>query len=112
MRSRAMPPAPASKAMVPVKFLVPASSFTAEDAGDGKRHIRLDFYAVAFLPDGKSVSNVGKTVDATLEADQFEQLRQQGLLLPMEVSLTPGNYSLRLAVRDNRTGYVGTVNVP
>jgi len=105
-------PAPASQATVPVKFLVPANSFNAEDAGNGKRHIHLDFYAVAFSPNGKSVSNVGKTVDATLEADQFAQLQQQGLLLPMEVSLAPGNYRLRLAVRDNTTGYVGTVNVP
>ena len=105
-------PAPAGQATVPVKFLVPANSFNAEDAGNGKRHIHLDFYAVAFSPEGKSVSNVGKTVDATLEADQFAQLQQQGLLLPMEVSLAPGDYRLRLAVRDNTTGYVGTVNVP
>ena len=110
--AQVIPPAPASQAKVPVKFLVPANSFNAEDAGNGKRHIHLDFYAVAFSPEGRSVSNVGKTVDATLEADQFAQLQQQGLLLPMEVSLAPGNYRLRLAVRDNTTGYVGTVNVP
>jgi hypothetical protein len=30
----------------------------------------------------------------------------------MEVSLGPGDYVLKLAVRDNRTGYVGTVHVP
>ncbi len=58
------------------------------------------------------MSKVGKTVDATLEADQFAQVEQQGLLMPMEVELSPGEYSLRLAVRDNRTGYVGTVTVP
>ena len=110
--AQVIPPAPASQATVPVKFLVPSNSFNAEDAGNGKRHIHLDFYAVAFSPEGKSVSNVGKTVDATLEADQFSQLQQQGLLLPMEVSLAPGDYRLRLAVRDNTTGYVGTVNVP
>lgn len=110
--AQVVPPAPASKATVPVRFLVPTSSFTAEDTGEGKRHINLDFFAVAFTMDGRTASNVGKTVDATLEADQFSQVQQQGLLMPIEVQLGPGEYTLRLAVRDNRTGYVGTVNVP
>ena len=110
--AQVIPPAPAGKATVPVRFLVPTSSFTAEETGGGKRHINLDFFAVAFGADGRTVANVGQTVDATLEAGQFAQVEQQGLLLPMDVSLAPGEYTLRLAVRDNRTGYVGTVNVP
>jgi VWFA-related protein len=110
--AQVIPPDASNKASVPIRFLVPASSFTWEDAGSGKRHINLDFYAVAFSPDGKSIANIGKTVDATLESDQFSQLEQQGLLMPLEMSLGPGDYRLKLAVRDNRTGYVGTVHVP
>ena len=110
--AQVVPPAPASKATVPVRFLVPTTSFTAEETGEGKRHINLDFFAVAFGADGRTVANVGKTVDATLEPGQFAQVEEQGLLMPMDVSLAPGEYTLRLAVRDNRTGYLGTVNVP
>ena len=54
----------------------------------------------------------GNTVDATLEAEQFAQLQQMGLLVPMELELAPGDYDLRLAVRDNRTGYLGSLTAP
>jgi hypothetical protein len=39
-------------------------------------------------------------------------MQQKGLLMPVNISLTPGTYDLRLAVRDNHTGYVGTLSVP
>ena len=52
------------------------------------------------------------TVNTTLEADQYAQVQQKGLIVPMEVQLAPGNYDLRLAVRDNRTGYLGSLTAP
>jgi hypothetical protein len=36
----------------------------------------------------------------------------QRLMTPWELWLPPGEYDLRLAVRDNHTGYLGTLSVP
>jgi hypothetical protein len=108
-----IPPPPANgNTEIPVKVRVLASSITTDDAGGGKKKINLDFFATAFASDGKLAANIRQTVDATLEADQFAQVEKIGLLLPMSLKLGPGSYEVRLAVRDNRTGYVGTLSIP
>jgi VWFA-related protein len=110
--ARVVPPAaPAAQAKITVQFLVPATSFSAEESGGG-RHINLDFFVTAVTPDSRVAANTGQTVDATLTAEQFAQVQQQGLLLPIDVTVPAGEYDLRLAVRDNRTGYFGTLSAP
>lgn len=110
--ARVVPPPPAARMQVPVQFLVRAESFTTEEASGGGRQLNLDCFAAAFTPDGKPAANGGQTVNTAVTAEQFVQIQQQGLLLPMQVTLPPGRYELRLAVRDNRTGYFGTLTVP
>jgi hypothetical protein len=104
-------PEPAAKAAVPITFLVRSGNFSAEDSQGGK-HLNLDFFAIATGPDGKTAANVGMSVNNTFSNEQFAQMSKQGILLPMEVSLPPGSYNLLLAVRDNPTGMLGTLNVP
>jgi VWFA-related protein len=110
--ARIVPPAPAAKATVPVLFRVPAGNFTAEDGKDNGKHLSLDFFVTAATGDGKVVNTTGKTVDTTVTAEQFQQIEKQGLLLPIDMELPPGNYNLQLGVRDNPTGMVGTLNAP
>jgi hypothetical protein len=43
---------------------------------------------------------------------KFAKANQNGLPFSMQLPLAPGNYSLHLAVRDNRTGLLGTLIVP
>ena len=52
------------------------------------------------------------TVNKEFTGEQFQQVASKGMLLGMDVTLPPGGYSLLLAVRDNHTGMVGTLNVP
>ncbi len=95
-----------------VQFLVDPKSISAEDVEGGKKHISLNFYVSAFTPDGRLAKSDGKVVDATLEGAQFEQVQKIGLLMPMDLALAKGDYQLRLAVRDNRTGFIGTLGIP
>lgn len=110
--ARVVPPPPAASMRVLVQFLVRTESITSEDAANGGRQLNLDFFAAAFTLDGKPAANVGQTVNTAVTAEQFAQIQQQGLLLPLEVPLPPGQYQLHLAVRDNRTGYFGTLTIP
>jgi VWFA-related protein len=105
------PPPPSAKAQVPVRFLVRPDSVMSEEEKNGAK-VDMDFVVAAITTDGRLAAREAKTVNATLDSTQLAQVKQKGLLLPIEVSLPPGSYSLRLAVRDNRTGYLGTLTAP
>jgi len=61
---------------------------------------------------GKIVDSRGSTVNMTVTNEQYQQIQQQGILNQLELTLPPGRYDLALAVRDNPTGMIGTLNVP
>jgi VWFA-related protein len=110
-----VPPAPAAKVQLPVRFLVRPESITTEEVKGGVK-LNLDFVVAAFTAGGTMAAREGKTVATTIDSAQYAQVKQRGLLLPIEIALSPGDYQLRLAVRDNPTGYLGTlsahVNLP
>jgi hypothetical protein len=106
-----VPPPPGTKVQVPVKFLVRPDSIVVEEGKDGAK-VDLDFVVAAITADGRLAAREAKTVSSSLDAAQYAQVKERGLLLPIEVSLPPGSYNLRLAVRDNHTGYLGTLTAP
>jgi VWFA-related protein len=100
-----------AKNTVSVRIRVEPSTMSFSENGD-KQQINLDFFVVAVGPDGKIVSNTGKTVDVALEPGQYQQVMKQGLMVPFELELAPGEYQIRMAVRDNRSGALGTLTAP
>jgi hypothetical protein len=81
-----------------------------DDGGKGKK-LNLDF-VVSAMRNGRIVDSKGSTVATTVTNEQFQQVQEKGLLMQIELSLPPGQYELALAVRDNPTGMIGTLNVP
>jgi VWFA-related protein len=110
-RAQILVPEIASRAQVHAQFLVDAAGISFEELGDGIRRCNLDFLLAAISPDGKVVATDERTVDARLKPDRFTQANQNGLPFSMQLPLSPGNYTLHLAVRDNRTGLLGTLGV-
>jgi len=52
-------------------------------------------------------------VNQTFDADTYKKILQQGMLLHIDLDQAPGkNNEVRMAVRDNRTGNVGTLTAP
>jgi hypothetical protein len=76
----------------------------------GVQQSSLDFLVVAFNPEGKGVASNYQTVDTRLPAERYEWVQQNGLPYLISLELAPGRYQLRLVVRDNRTGLVGTAD--
>jgi len=111
---RAQIPVPETtlRAQVHVQFLVDAAGISFEELENGIHRCNLDFLVAAISPDGKVMATDGQTVDARLKPDQFAQANLSGLPFSMQLPLAPGDYSLHLAVRDNRTGLLGTLKVP
>jgi len=99
------------KGKIGVTFLVDASSLSTEDASGGKR-LNVGFFAAIYSPDGKRLANNGQKVDQTFPTDTYQQILQHGMMVHMDLDPQPGNNQLRLAVQDNRTGLVGTIEAP
>lgn len=102
---------PADQGKVGIDFLVDTNSVSAEEVSGGKK-LNLSFYGVIYSPQGKMLGNKSTKVDQTFNAETYQQLQKQGLLLHLDVDSVPGNNQLKMAVRDNRTGYVGTLEAP
>lgn len=96
---------------VGVDFLVDASTLSTEDTSGGKR-LNVAFYVTAFSPQGKMLAERSQKVDQAFTADVYKQILEKGMLLHMDMDPQPGNSQLRLAVQDNRTGLVGTIDAP
>jgi len=95
-----------------VDFLVDPSTISAEDASGGKK-INMVLYAAMFSPDGKMLGNKSMKVDQTFDAETYKKILQQGMLLHIDLDQPPvKNNEVRMAVRDNRTGNVGTLTAP
>ena len=110
--ARAVPPAPAGgKVKLPIDFLVDSHTLSYED-DKGSRKYELDFHAAAYAPDGKVISHADVGTKAGVKAENVAALEQGGFPYHMDLELPPGQYILRLGVRDTRTGFIGTADLP
>jgi VWFA-related protein len=83
----------------------------------GTRTATADLVGLVFNSDGVQVDNISTGFDVTLENAAAEQAIKNGLVYTPRVPIEkPGGYQLRYAVRDRRSGAIGSVggfvNVP
>jgi hypothetical protein len=86
------------------------------DAG-GTRTASADLVGLVYNSDGTQVDTISTGFDVTLENRAAEQAIENGLVYTARVPIKdPGGYQLRYAVRDRRSGAIGSVggfvNVP
>jgi VWFA-related protein len=110
--AKVSPPARNGKQEVTVDFLVDMSTLSAPQDKDGKRAYDVEFHAAAFAPDGKLAGHKDIKLKAAMKPEEYAALRQQGLPFHTQLELPPGRYQIRLAVRDDRTGFLGTTGMP
>ena len=51
-------------------------------------------------------------VDQTFDSATYQQILDQGMMVPVDLEIPAGASELRLAVLDNKTGLIGTVSGP
>lgn len=93
------------------KLKVQFDVFVSPTAGlpnDGNA-MNLDFIAVATAINGDIAGRAGQNVHRMLPPDAVQQVASHGLTYTSELELTPGEYAVRLVVRDNLTGRIGSV---
>ncbi len=102
---------PTDPGKVRVVFLVNARTVTAEDSG-GNKKVNVSLYACIFAADGKSLATRSIKVDRSFDAGTYQQILDKGMMVPIDLDVPSGGSELRLAVLDNKTGYIGTVSGP
>ena len=102
---------PTDPGKIRVVFLVDAHSLTAEDSG-GSKKMNVSLYATIWGAGDKSLATNGIKVDKTFDAATYQQILDKGMMVPIDLTIPAGGTELRLAVLDNKTGYIGTVSGP
>jgi VWFA-related protein len=110
--ARVAPPQPSSKMKVPIEFLVNPETVSWEDMKDGGHHYVIEFHVAAYSSEGKLVAHKDTAMDAPIKGDRLEAFMRQGIPFKTDLDLGPGQYRLRLLVRDGRTGYTGSTEIP
>lgn len=103
--------APEEKAQpVVVNYAVDPSVISFEKQSDGLQHAALECAVQAFSAEGKRVAGKHTLTNAALKPAAFDQIMLGTFPCQQSIDLPPGNYFLRLGVRDNGTGLIGTLN--
>jgi VWFA-related protein len=101
---------PTDPGKIRVVFLVDAHTLTAEDSG-GSKKMNVSLYATVW-GNGKSLGAHSIKVDRTFDAATYQQIVDHGMMVPIDMDVPAGGKELRLAVLDNKTGFIGTVSGP
>jgi VWFA-related protein len=105
-----IPPVEKAPKTVRVNFGVDPHAISFEQLADGLQHATVECTVQAFSAKGKLVRGELSTVKAALKPETFAKVMEDTFPCQQAVDLEPGNYYLRLGVRDNRTGLIGTTN--
>jgi VWFA-related protein len=93
---------------------LPPGSVSIENT-EGQNHLNFEFAAAAFADhskDGKPVLTEGKTINTAVADAQMATLQTKGIGFKNSLELGPGQYTVRVVIRDNLTGKVGSVTAP
>ncbi len=95
---------------VVINYGVDPHSISFEEQGDGLQHASLDCAVEVYSPKGDSLKSNVDGITAALPPDVYQKVMKSYLPCQQKLDLAPGNYILRLGVRDNQTGAIGTAN--
>jgi VWFA-related protein len=105
-----VPPSAATQYKVYVNFAVDPHAIGFEEDNGGLHHARVECAIAAFSEKGKYVKSIGGVTNAALKQETFSRVMQASFPCYQMIELPPGNYLLRLGVRDLTTGLLGTTN--
>jgi len=90
-------------------FFIDPAGLTFTDGPDGRKDADLTLLLMAIGDNGRAVGQLRRQLDLRLTPDQYQQLRQRGLLYSARLPIKePGGYQFRAAVRDRTSEAVGT----
>ncbi len=108
-RAAIFPPSEKTHNQVALNYYLDAHQIFFEKQADGLQHASLDYAVQVYNLKGDPIKAEASSVTAALQPDIFDKVMQTGFPYQLRFDLPAGNYTLRLGVRDNRTGLMGSV---
>ncbi len=105
-----IPPSDKTKNKVLVNFALDPQAISFEGEKDGLQHATVDCVVQAYSAKGKLIKTEASTINASLKPETYRRVMQSAFPCSQSIELPAGNYYLRLGVRDDRTGLMGTAN--
>lgn len=105
-----IPPSPQSGNKVQINFGIDPHAIGFQLKDDGLQHASVDCGVRAYTKSGEAVRTQGNTFDAALVPEQYQRVMRMIFPCNQTLELPPGEYLLRLAVRDKTNGLIGTAN--
>ena len=93
-----------------VNFGLDSHAISFDQQADGLQHATVECTVQAYSGKGKLVRGESSTIRAALKPETFDRVMHSSFPCQQAIDLPPGSYFLRLGVRDDRTGLVGTTN--
>jgi hypothetical protein len=98
------------KRKVTFAMTMPPKAASVDDSDSN--HLHVDIAYAVWNATGQDAAHKGTSYDLKLNPTQLEAINTQGLGYGDTLELPPGNYRLRVVVRDNLTGQIGSVQAP
>ncbi|HET7873663.1 MAG TPA: VWA domain-containing protein [Terriglobales bacterium] len=110
--AKVAPPSAESQQKVVVSYFIDPHMVSFEHGSDALEHAQVDCVANAFSSRNfdKPAKSEGTRVDAAVTSEVYRKIMASYLPCQVALELPEGQYYLRLGVRDNGTGLIGTVN--
>jgi VWFA-related protein len=105
-----IPPSEKRPGTVLVNFGLDPHAISFEQQADGLQHATVECTVQAYSGKGKLVRGESSTIRAALKPETYAKVMREVFPCQQAIELAPGNYFLRLGVRDDRTGLIGTTN--
>ncbi|HYP28973.1 MAG TPA: VWA domain-containing protein [Blastocatellia bacterium] len=101
--------APPNRGAIDIHLTIDPRKLQFEQAADRKQ-INLDVAGFVFDEFGKLRGGFSETIKPDLSADEYSKAEKGGLNYSANTELPSGVYQVRLVVRDNKTGALGTLS--
>ena len=96
-----------------VEYSIDPRGLWVETSPDGLRHSHLEFIALVYDGEGKTINSDVKSVRANWNSSQFAAALQRGVRYQQEINVpAKGQYSLRVLVHDILNDRIGALDVP
>jgi hypothetical protein len=109
-KARVIPPSEKTKNQVVVNYLIPAAGLAFQEGEDKLEHASVNCSVEVFSSNGELLNKDGTNLTAALQPDVYEKVVREGFPCQEKLALPSGEYMLRLGVRDNATGLIGTAD--
>jgi VWFA-related protein len=105
-------PAKGKSDPVTIEIVVDSSTISFTPASQSTYHTDIELGVGVFTPEGKLERMETQQAKGDLPPDIYQRFMKTGIPVRIPVSLKPGHYLARVAVRDNLNGNLGTLDVP